>query len=46
MWNQLYDPFGNQVWSTIAAALPVVTLLALIASNKREAHLAALIASQ
>jgi hypothetical protein len=32
--------------STIAAALPVVTLPVLIASNKCEAHLAALIASQ
>src|SRR5579871_1343130 len=44
MWNQVYDPFGNQVWSTVAAALPVVTLLALIASNKCKAHLAAIIA--
>jgi lactate permease len=44
MWNQVYDPFGNQVLSTIAAALPVVTLLALIASNKVKAHLAAIIA--
>ena len=44
MWNQVYDPFGNQVLSTIAAALPVVTLLVLIASNKCKAHLAALIA--
>jgi lactate permease len=44
MWNQVYDPFGNQVLSTIAAALPVVTLLVLIASNKCKAHLAAIIA--
>jgi lactate permease len=44
MWNQVYDPFGNQIWSTIAAALPVVTLLVLIASNKCKAHLAAVIA--
>jgi lactate permease len=44
MWNQVYDPFGSQVWSTIAAALPVVTLLALIASNKCKAHWAAIIA--
>ena len=27
MWNQVYDPFGNATLSTIAAALPVVTLL-------------------
>src|SRR6201985_1015557 len=44
MWNQIYDPFNNQVLSTIAAALPVVTLLALIASNKVKAHIAAVIA--
>jgi lactate permease len=44
MWNQVYDPFGNAALSTIAAALPVVTLLALIASNKVKAHLAAIIA--
>jgi lactate permease len=43
-WNQVYDPFSNQVWSTIAAALPVVTLLALIASDKVKAHWAAVIA--
>ena len=44
MWNQHYDPFANQTLSTIAAALPVVTLLVLIASNKVKAHLAAVIA--
>src|SRR5256885_1558409 len=44
MWNQVYDPFANQTLSTIAAALPVVTLLVLIASNKIKAHLAAVIA--
>src|SRR5215470_1440981 len=33
MWNQVYNPFGNTAASTIAAALPVVTLLVLIASN-------------
>ena len=44
MWNQVYDPFSNSVLSTIAAALPVVTLLALIASNKVKAHIAAIIA--
>src|SRR2546423_1433813 len=44
MWNQVYDPFSNQTLSTIAAALPVVTLLVLIASNKVKAHLAAVIA--
>jgi len=44
MWNQVYDPFSNPVLSTIAAALPVVTLLVLIASGKAKAYLAALIA--
>src|SRR6201999_1456383 len=44
MWNQHYDPFSNQTLSTIAAALPVVTLLVLIASGKVKAHIAAIIA--
>src|ERR1700674_1227707 len=44
MWNQVYNPFNNAVMSTIAAALPVVTLLVLIASNKVKAHIAAVIA--
>src|SRR5436305_9358705 len=43
-WHQVYDPFSNQTLSAIAAALPVVTLLVLIASNKVKAHLAAVIA--
>src|SRR5205807_1079525 len=33
MWQQVYDPFGNPVLSTIAAAIPVVTLLVLIATG-------------
>jgi lactate permease len=44
MWNQVYNPFGNAVLSTIAAAIPVVTLLVLIASGKVKAHLAAIAA--
>jgi lactate permease len=44
MWNQVYDPFSSPILSTIAAALPVVTLLVLIASGKAKAYLAALIA--
>src|SRR4030088_3206454 len=44
MWNQIYNPLGNATLSTIAAALPVVTLLVLIASGKVKAHIAAVIA--
>jgi lactate permease len=44
MWNQIYNPLGNTLLSTGAAALPVVTLLVLIASNKVKAHVAAVIA--
>src|SRR5438552_14691549 len=44
MWDQVYNPFGNATLSTIAAALPVVTLLVLIASNKVKAHIAAVVA--
>jgi lactate permease len=43
-WNQVYNPFENTALSTIAAALPVVTLLILIASGKVKAHIAAIIA--
>ena len=44
MWNQVYNPFSSEILSTLVAALPVVTLLALIASGKVKAHLAASIA--
>src|SRR5690242_11383048 len=44
MWNQVYNPLNSTVLSTIAAALPVVTLLVLIASNKVKAHIAAVVA--
>ena len=44
MWNQIYNPLGNAGLSTIAAAIPVVTLLVLIASGKVKAHIAAIIA--
>jgi lactate permease len=44
MWNQVYNPLGNAALSTIAAAIPVVTLLVLIASNKVKVHIAAFIA--
>jgi lactate permease len=44
MWSQIYNPLGNAALSTIAAAVPVVTLLVLIASGRVKAHLAAIIA--
>jgi lactate permease len=44
MWDQVYNPLNSAVLSTLAAALPVVTLLALIASNKVKAPIAAIIA--
>jgi lactate permease len=44
MWNQVYNPFSNEALSTLVAAIPVVTLLALIASGKVKAHVAAVIA--
>src|SRR5246127_67185 len=44
MWNQVFNPLGSAALSTIAAAIPVVTLLVLIASGKVKAHIAAIIA--
>jgi lactate permease len=44
MWNQIYNPLGNAALSTVAAAIPVVTLLVLIASGKVKAHIAAIAA--
>jgi lactate permease len=44
MWNQVYNPLGNAALSTIVAAIPVVILLVLIATNKVKAHIAAVIA--
>src|SRR5262245_56180028 len=44
MWDQVYNPLNNAALSTIAAAIPVITLLVLIASGKVKAHIAAIIA--
>src|SRR6201991_2850938 len=44
MWNQVYNPLGNAALSTVAAAVPVVLLLILIATGRVKAHIAAIIA--
>jgi lactate permease len=43
-WKQVYNPLDSMAYSTLAAALPVIVLLVLIASGKMQAWLAALIA--
>jgi lactate permease len=42
MWSQVYDPFNNVWLSTIAAAIPVVVMLAALAFFHIKAHIAAL----
>ena len=44
MWNQVYNPFNNTTLSTLAAAIPVVSLLVMIASGKVKVHIAAIVA--
>ena len=41
-WTQNYDPFGSDLFSPLAAAVPVVVLLGLLASGRVSAPLAAL----
>ena len=41
-WTQTYTPAGGLFLSALIAALPVVVLLGLLASNKVAAHIAAL----
>ncbi len=43
MWQQVYDPFGNAVISTLVAAIPIVVLLAGIGLFSLKAHVAALL---
>ena len=42
MWSQVYDPFNNVLLSTLAAAIPVVIMLAALAFFHIKAHIAAL----
>jgi lactate permease len=44
MWNQVYNPFDNATLSTLAAAIPVVSLLLMIASGRVKVHIAAITA--
>jgi lactate permease len=43
MWHQVYNPLGNAVLSTLAAAVPVAVLLAALAFFHIKAHVAALL---
>ncbi len=42
-WTQQYNPLGSAVASTLAALVPIVILLGLLASHRVRAHWAALI---
>ena len=41
-WTQNYDPFDSPWLSTLAAAMPIILLLGLLASGRVSAHVAAL----
>ncbi|WP_347267784.1 L-lactate permease [Paracoccus sp. (in: a-proteobacteria)] len=41
IWSQIYDPFGNMLLSTLAAAIPVLVLLGAIGIFEIRAHVAA-----
>jgi lactate permease len=43
-WAQNYDPFHNPALSTVVAAIPILLLLAMIATNKVKVYWAAAIA--
>ncbi|HWT55111.1 MAG TPA: L-lactate permease [Rhodocyclaceae bacterium] len=41
VWQQIYDPMGNWILSTLLAAIPVVVMLAALAFFHIKAHIAA-----
>jgi len=43
IWSQVYDPFGSMLWSTIAAAIPLIVLLGAIGIFEIRAHVAAML---
>ena len=43
VWQQVYDPLGSAILSTILAAIPVVVLLGTLAFLRMAAHWAAIL---